>query len=254
MHALFFPFYIYTSYFFIYSSFDFTYFQLEIAVKQAYLTRLSTVGKRIEVFPPTISLQGVLQAVKHLYKVPSQESMRQEWERGGRGGGMAFWCCSCLSSLSLTPPHWSPSLFPFYGFLFVTITSTWAKNKFGGCFFFFKLFFFFWVYICFLSHLYFTVQCCKWHHFPNSFKMTGLSAVVILIRSFAGRSNVGRKFCLPQTICHSWRNPELLHIWFSAFWPSRNNHWLILDLVVFASWLMKSTFSGLAGFFCLFFE
>ena len=141
MHVLFLPPHIYTSYFFIYSSFDFTYFQLGIAVKQAYLTRLSTVGKRIEVFPPTIPLQGVLQAVKHLYKVPSQESMRQDWERGGRGGGMAFWCCSCLSSLSLAPPHWSPSLFPFYGFLFVTITSTWAKNKFGGCFFFFLSYF-----------------------------------------------------------------------------------------------------------------
>lgn len=53
--------------------------------------------------PPTIPLQGVLQAVTYLYKVPSQESMRQEWEWGGRGGGMAFWCCSCLSSFSLTP-------------------------------------------------------------------------------------------------------------------------------------------------------
>lgn len=127
MHVLFFPSHIYTSYFFIYSSFDFTYFQLEIAVKHAYLTRLSTVGKWIKVFPPTIPLQGVLQAVTYLYKVPSQ-------------GGMAFWCCSCLSSFSLTPPHWSPSLFPFYGFLFVTITSTWAKNKFGGFSFFLSYF------------------------------------------------------------------------------------------------------------------
>ena len=168
------------------------------------------------------------------------------WERKWHGFLMLF-----PSLFIQSYPRWSP-LFPFYGFLFVTITSTWAENKFGG--FFFKLFFFFWVYICFLSHLYFTVQCCKWHHFPNSLKMTGMSAVVILIRSFVGRSNICRKFCWPQTICHSWRNTELLHIWFSAFWPNRNNYWLVLDLVVFASWLMKFTFSRLAGFFCLFFE
>lgn len=132
MHVLIFPSHIYKSYFFIYSSLDFTYFQVEIAVKQASLTRLSTVGKWTEVFYPHNSSSRSF-PISYIFvwsAKPGKYEARvgMGWERRWHGFLMRF-----LSLFIQSYPHWSP-LFTFYGFLFVTITSTWAKNKFGDFF------------------------------------------------------------------------------------------------------------------------
>lgn len=117
MHVQIFPSHIYKAYFFIYSSFDFTYFQVEIAVKQASLTRLSTVGKWTEVFSPHNSFSRSF-PISYIFvwsAKPGKYEARvgMGWERRWQGFLMLF-----LSLFIQSYPHWSP-LFTFDGFLFV---------------------------------------------------------------------------------------------------------------------------------------
>lgn len=166
------------------------------------------------------------------------------WSENDPGDILLWWChCPCKQSLPTGPLLYPSSV--------VSCLSHTNEVRINFEVFFKSIFLFLTRHLLTLSFIFHSLSAVCDIISQITLRIAEFFAVVMSTISFL----LGERILMGNSV--ALRRIAILEslfcIWFSALQPNGSNHWLAFDVVVFVCWWMKSTFSGLARFFCLVF-